>query len=204
MRTKQAGVRLGRELLKHLKYWLLALCVSLALFALGAFLLCHALPPAYEDAGVRKLSHTLNEIRKAAETAPRPSGGAGELALSASLARVIFLNNAELDALFAVPFVGPGFYAVSMAETGAVGRYVAELVAGSAWQEYLFSKVLASPHTYLEFLAYSVASCESLILSAKIAKRSTGRGDLLVYVASLAISFATLYVAAVLETALII
>lgn len=117
---------------------------------------------------------------------------------------MIYMNNIRLNVLFSAPFIGGIIYGVILALNGWIGRYVAERIVGDKWYIVLACTLFASPHSYLEFLAYSIAVTESAILSLHIVKRRVGRRHLKQYAVYIAVSFIILLVAAVSEALIIL
>jgi uncharacterized membrane protein SpoIIM required for sporulation len=176
-------------------------------------------PPGMEkfvSKGAERLIKTAEAIHTQtsdSESTPTSTGGEGGAEASTEssyfsnllyAATLIFLNNARVNALLSVPILGTLMYGAVLVVNGWVGRYVSELLAGSQWYTILVPAVFLSPHSYLEFLAYSITVTESATLTYYILKRSRLPEYVRYYGLSLALSFAVLFVAALVEASLIL
>ncbi len=167
--------------IQHALLWILVAIASL--FILVA--LSIAIPPP--SWLVDELTKTVSELQKTATT-QSPLG----------LAIVIFTNNARVALLLSIPLANIAIYISVMLMTAWTGRMLAELIAGKSWPT-LLAVLLASPHSYLEFMAYSIVLVEGLLLGLKLVKRRVGRVDLCVYGLHIAMALALLALAAIAE-----
>jgi len=127
-------------------------------------------------------------------------------------ALLIFLNNARVNVLFAIPFISIIMYPLTLFSTAWVLRIaIAEAVqvmSGTIdFQQALYMAIallLTSPHTYIEMLAYSITFiCSNKLMLALLteAKRRKGIEDVIVYyIVALTISFTLLVIAAFVES----
>jgi uncharacterized membrane protein SpoIIM required for sporulation len=73
----------------------------------------------------------------------------------------IFQNNFTITLLMFIPLVGPALGLIILFETGLVGG---ALVVAQGFPSYFELVLLASPHFWLEFVAYAIAMAESVWL----------------------------------------
>lgn len=116
------------------------------------------------------------------------------------LTLIIFINNAIANLLFLLPFIGPLFYTYSIMLTGAVLRYFVEAYNQPIYHEELLISLMCMPHTYIEFLGYSIAVTESIYIAVVIIKRSITRKNMIEYLKMLGLSYLVLAIAALIET----
>ncbi len=167
--------------IQHALLWILVAVASL--FILVA--LSIAIPPP--SWLVSELTKTVSKLQKNAVT-QTPLG----------LAMIIFANNARVALLLSIPLANIAIYIPVMLMTAWTGRMLAELIAGKSWTTVL-AMLLASPHSYLEFIAYSIVLIEGLLLGLKLVKRRVSRVDLCVYGLHIAMALALLALAAIAE-----
>ncbi len=171
--------------IRHALLWILIAVASL--FTLIA--LSIAVPPP--SWLVNELTKTVSELQKI--TAARTPLG---------LAMIIFVNNARIALLFSIPLANIAIYIPVMLMTAWTGRMLAELIAGKSWPTAL-AMLLASPHSYLEFIAYSIVLVEGVLLGLKLVKRRASRADLYVYGLHIAMALALLALAAIAEVSIL-
>jgi len=192
------------KLTEHVKYWFAMLLISMVLLMAGASIFFNLFPHSHKETGLEKIGETVSEIETTLSGFTNETKKNNYVFLTFSLASIIFYNNAKLNLLFSIPFLGLGFYLYAVVLTGVIGRYISEIIVGDNWFLFMFLKILSAPHTYVELLSYSIVVFESLYLSLKISKRNVEKSDLVIYFFALLLSFGLLYLAAVLEVALII
>lgn len=112
----------------------------------------------------------------------------------------IFGNNFILCLSFFIPVVGPFFGCYVLYSTGVV--IAAESISVKASPILSFLLLFIFPFTWLEFLAYSTALAQSIWLTWRIIQRK-GRRELVNTCIMISICAVTLFVAAVIEVALI-
>jgi hypothetical protein len=119
------------------------------------------------------------------------------------LAIAIFINNAVANLLFMLPFLGLIIYAYVVTFTGAVLRfYIDHILIGGKYSSPklgILLTLLATPHTYIEFLAYAITITESIIFSISLVRTRVTRRNTLSYLAMLGLSYFVLFIAAFVE-----
>ena len=117
------------------------------------------------------------------------------------LVTFLFLNNVRIALLLSIPLINIVVLIPVMLMTAWLGRILAEIVAGKSWP-LVMVMLLATPHSYLEFIAYSIVLTEGIYLGWKIIKRKAERTDLFVHGLYIAMSIAILAFAAMVEASL--
>jgi len=117
------------------------------------------------------------------------------------LVTFLFLNNVRIALLLSIPLINIVVLIPVMLMTAWLGRILAEIVAGKSWP-LVMVMLLATPHSYLEFIAYSIVLTEGIYLGWKIIKRKAERTDLYVHGLYIAMSIAILAFAAMVEASL--
>ena len=117
------------------------------------------------------------------------------------LVAFLFLNNVRIALLLSIPLINVTVLIPVMLMTAWLGRVLAEMVAGKSWTLVMLM-LLATPHSYLEFIAYSIALTEGLYLGWKIVKRKTRRVDFYIYGLYIITSIVILVIAAMVEASL--
>jgi uncharacterized membrane protein SpoIIM required for sporulation len=126
---------------------------------------------------------------------------------------MIFLNNARVNTMLAVPFLSIIMYPTMVIATAWTLRIALLEISNNtaALQESLYKAIivlLISPHTYLEMLSYSITfTCSNKLMIAllrDLRKRKRIAEDIILYyVLAIAISFSLLFTAAFVESYLI-
>ena len=82
------------------------------------------------------------------------------------LVAFLFLNNVRIALLLSIPLINVVVLIPVMLMTAWLGRILAEMVAGKSWA-LVMVMLLATPHSYLEFIAYSIVLTEGVYLGWK-------------------------------------
>ncbi|HIP56854.1 MAG TPA: stage II sporulation protein M [Ignisphaera aggregans] len=117
------------------------------------------------------------------------------------LVALLFLNNVRIALLLSIPLINIALLVPIVFMTAWLGRILAEMVAGKSWT-LIVVMLIATPHSYLEFIAYSIVLTEGVYLGWKIVKRKAERADLYVHGLYIAMSIIILALAAMVEASL--
>jgi len=205
-----------KHTLRLLAVWyLIALTSLVAMFIVAQIPYSDQLSDAIE-AGVREIESKANIIRNITETVSAQNEGTrlDQNQSSSShfeklkdlllISLLIFGNNARVLPLLFVPFVGMVFYSIVIVYNGLVGRVLAESVFGSNWRSALISVLFLYPHSHLEILSYAIAVHSSTILGLKLIKSKNGENSFKGYWRYVVLSIVFLYLAALIESWMII
>jgi len=122
---------------------------------------------------------------------------------------IIFLNNARVNTLLAVPFISIIIYPTMIVTTAWVLRVVVSEIANSTaiMQGILYQSIillLLLPHSYLETLSYGIAFvCSNKLMVAllrDLRKKRFTEDIILYYIFAMAVSFLILLIAAFVES----
>lgn len=122
---------------------------------------------------------------------------------------IIFLNNARVNTLLAVPFISIIIYPTMIVTTAWVLRVVVSEIANNTaiMQEILYQSIillLLLPHSYLETLSYGIAFvCSNKLMVAllrDLRKKRFTEDIILYYIFAMAVSFLILLIAAFVES----
>ncbi len=120
-----------------------------------------------------------------------------------SKASFILLNNVRIMILAIVPFIGPVFIIYSSYNAGLIlnallitGRYKVTRIQ-------LLLSMLSLPHTWIEFLAFSLVAAESLFVSIGMLKHSKLKDEFFYMMLIVMLSLGLLIVSAIIETYII-
>jgi uncharacterized membrane protein SpoIIM required for sporulation len=122
---------------------------------------------------------------------------------------IIFLNNARVNTLLAVPFISIIIYPTMIVTTAWVLRVVVSEVANNTaiMQGILYQSIillLLLPHSYLETLSYGIAFvCSNKLMVAllrDLRKKRFTEDIILYYIFAMAVSFLILLIAAFVES----
>lgn len=117
------------------------------------------------------------------------------------LVAFLFLNNVRIALLLSIPLINVVVLIPVMLMTAWLGRILAEVVAGKSWA-LVMVMLLATPHSYLEFIAYSIVLTEGVYLGWKIVRRRAKRADFYIYGLYIVTSTVILVLAAMVEASL--
>jgi len=182
---------------EHVVGWIVAMALLLAALLLTIFAISFLAPPTINEV-IHALEHgALKELLEKVEQAP--------------LYLAIFLNNAFITLLFYVPFLGLPIAAFVIYNTARVAVMMGIAIecllnAPGIGPTSVALGLILSPHTYLELLAYGIALFESTYLTLCIVskkRRPNLRNAVKIYLASIPIAYATLFIAAIVESTLI-
>lgn len=115
---------------------------------------------------------------------------------------IILANNAIVNVLFALPFLGPISYLYVITFTGAVLRFYIDYIGthiGKSFNSEAIMLLLITPHTYVELLAYAITLTESILISISIVKANISKRITLNYLIMIGLSYVVLFVAALIE-----
>jgi len=212
-------VRKVKHALRLLALWYLIALVSLvAMFAVAQIPRSQRLDGAVE-AGVRDIESTTKIIQNISDNNLRHDDGYQPLDENRNQDRpmlpakartviltslVLFSKNLRPLIILLAPFFGSIFYGIMIVYNGLLGRTLAEMMFGSRWQLALFTVLFLYPHSYLEFLSYSIAVHSSTILGFQLVKDRKSWKPFEVYWKRALISIGCLYLAAVVEALLIV
>jgi uncharacterized membrane protein SpoIIM required for sporulation len=147
----------------------------------------------------------IAELRQATEELRKITN----ITTASVLAMTIFLNNARVNTLLAIPFLSIVMYPAMLFSTAWVLRILLLEATNnsSALQEHLYQAVvllLVSPHSYLEMLSYSIAFiCSNKLMIAllrDLRKKEFSKETILYYLSAIILSFALLLMAAFIES----
>jgi uncharacterized membrane protein SpoIIM required for sporulation len=122
---------------------------------------------------------------------------------------IIFLNNARVSTLLAVPFISIIIYPTMIVTTAWVLRVVVSEIANNTaiMQGILYQSIillLLLPHSYLETLSYGIAFvCSNKLMVAllrDLRKKRFTEDIILYYIFAMAVSFLILLIAAFVES----
>ena len=122
---------------------------------------------------------------------------------------IIFLNNARVNTLLAVPFISIIIYPTMIVTTAWVLRVVVSEIANNTaiMQGILYQSIillLLLPHSYLETLSYGIAFvCSNKLMVAllrDLRKKRFTEDIILYYIFAMAVSFLILLIAAFVES----
>jgi len=122
---------------------------------------------------------------------------------------IIFLNNARVNTLLAVPFISIIIYPTMIVATAWVLRVVVSEIANNTaiMQGILYQSIillLLLPHSYLETLSYGIAFvCSNKLMVAllrDLRKKRFTEDIILYYIFAMAVSFLILLIAAFVES----
>jgi len=122
---------------------------------------------------------------------------------------IIFLNNAMVNTLLAVPFISIIIYPTMIVTTAWVLRVVVSEIANNTaiMQGILYQSIillLLLPHSYLETLSYGIAFvCSNKLMVAllrDLRKKQFTEDIILYYIFAMAVSFLILLIAAFVES----
>lgn len=122
---------------------------------------------------------------------------------------IIFLNNARVNTLLAVPFISIIIYPTMIVTTAWVLRVVVSEIANNTaiTQGILYQSIillLLLPHSYLETLSYGIAFvCSNKLMMAllrDLRKKRFTEDIILYYIFAMAVSFLILIIAAFVES----
>ena len=103
---------------------------------------------------------------------------------------MVFLNNAMIAMTFFVPLLGLGSAFMTSYTTGAAMSVVASTAGANA--QALFVTMMLMPHSWMEFLAYSLALTENVVLLQKLVSKKGLENELGPFLASVVLALALL------------
>ena len=192
-----------KTVINHVLAWFSALTISLLLLYISAFTLYGCFSFEEKISGLERLGEIVSSIIDISSSGSQTTYSEN-VATTLRVATVIFTSNAKINTLFAIPFVGTVVYGSAIAYTSTIGRYIAELIAGDEWENFFLTYIFGFPHTYFEFLAYSIATTESTWLGVLAIRRRLKKANIGFYLFSIALSFTILFIAALLEAIVVI
>ena len=119
----------------------------------------------------------------------------------------IFLNNASICLLVFIPVAGVALGLLAIYSTGLVMSALA--IVSNKSRDFLLAHVFSTPHTWIEFLAYSIALSENIILTYTIIAKFLFRknldltGELKTLAKEVVIALALLILGAIVESLII-
>jgi len=111
---------------------------------------------------------------------------------------IIFLNNASINSMLLIPFLNIVIAVVMTLHTAWVLRMYLVTKNIDLYTSYI---LLLMPHTYMEFLAYTIALTTSLrIMFNLFRRRKTEKSDILIDGIIVLLSYLLLFISSVIES----
>jgi len=109
----------------------------------------------------------------------------------------IFLNNASINSMLLIPFLNIVIAIGMTLQTAWVLRMYLVINNIDLYTSYT---LLLMPHTYIEFLAYTITLTTSLRIMFNLFRRKTEKVDILIDVIIVLLSYLLLFISSVIES----